>query len=566
MSFRNVAQETIHPKCPHRRRGAYRCPAVVALDAFDRCTAALVAALLWAPRVRVVAQGVDTLHLFTLRPLDPAWAERLRLARLEAEELGEHELEIGSLTLTMRDRGAGGARYLLESDLWAFKVSPAPKPGHPTIQLEVRALALWANGWRRAANMALDAAAELCGCGAAGIDALEAQVTRADLCVDFQGWAPRPDELELFTTRATRRGAHAGASWEWLQGEDGRAATRRKRGAVLELAGRLKASTSIVEQHQLMLELGDAAGEDSWAASTWRHGRTLTGFSFGKGRIAARLYDKRREIGVSGKHWMRTVWRRCAAFDGRSGELAAYLEDAEVWRLEFQLRREAVTSLEELVPPEPGSDWESLSLGSWVHFVGRLDSLWRYLSHQWLRHGRRQEDDRQATSAVWEQLQRAWSAEEPEPVNLHRPAVEAARVVVVPQLAGLLATAAAQVQVLAEVDDKPAEALPYWRVLLAAVRAAHDYTRQKEDTLEHKSHARARAMEKRGTALRGSASACRARTAAAARLLSSKVPARWWETRRWKSPAYAANGAGVALAGPTGLVTAVTMNDREVGW
>lgn len=559
MTFRRL------PRCPHRRRALYRCPALVALDSFDRCVGAMAAALLWAPRVRVVAQGVDTLHLFTVKPIDPAWAERLRLARLEAEQLGEPELTVGSLTLTMRDRGAGGARYLLESDLWAFKVSPSPKPGHPTVQLEVRALALWANGWRRAADMALDAAAELCGCGAAGVDALQAQVTRADLCVDFQGWAPRADELELFTTRATRRGAHAGASWEWLQGEDGRAATRRKRGAVLELAARLRASTSIVEQHQLMLELGDAAGDDGWAASTWRHGRTLTGFSFGKGRIAARLYDKRREIGVSAKHWMRSVWRRAGAFDAHSGELAAYLEDAEVWRLEFQLRREAVTSLEELVPPEPGSDWESLSLGSWAHFVGRLDSLWRYLSHQWLRHGRRQEDDRQATSAVWEQLQRAWSSEEPAPVNLHRPAVEAARVVVVPQLAGLLATAAAQVQVLAD-DEKPAEALPYWRVLLAAVRAAHDYTRQKDETLEHKSHARAQAMERRGTSLRGTPAACRARTAAAARLIGSKVPPRWWEARRWKSPSYAANGAGQSLAGPSGLVSAVNMTAHEVGW
>ena len=46
------------PKCPHRRRGAYRCPAMAALDGFARCVGAVAAARLWAPSVRVVAQGV----------------------------------------------------------------------------------------------------------------------------------------------------------------------------------------------------------------------------------------------------------------------------------------------------------------------------------------------------------------------------------------------------------------------------------------------------------------------------------------------------------------------------
>lgn len=573
MSFRNLAGETIRPHAPHRRRGAYRCPGLVALDSFARCTAAMVAAKLWAPHVRVVAQGIDTLHLFTRRPLTVEWIKRLSEAREEAEN-GRHwpELEVGGLTLTMRPHGAGNARWLLESDLWAFKISPSPVPGHPTVQLEVRAMALWAQSWRRAAEMALDACGDLCGVGAAGIDALEAQVTRADLCVDFQGWAPCPEDLELFTTRATRRGAHAGGSWEWLQSEDGRESVTRKRGAVLELAGRLRESESLVEQHQLMLELGEAAADDPSVASTWRHGRTLTGFSFGRGRIGARLYDKRREIGVSGKHWMRSVWRRAEAFDGRSGEVSRYLEDGEVWRLEFQLRREACTALEELVPPEPGSDWESMTLASWAHFVGRLDSVWSYLTHQWLRHGRRQDDDRQAVSAMWAQMQTAWSEGEERPVQLHRPAVEAARVVVVPQLAGLLATAAAQVEVL---QDKPgriggppiigiaAEApapLPYWRTLLAAVRAAHAYAQEKEDSLESRSHKRAEAMRRRGGHLTATPAAARARASAAARLCNGRKEKRWWEGTRWKStaPVFV---PGQGLQGGT-----VSLTAHEAGW
>lgn len=566
----------IRPRCPHRRRRAYRCPALAALDGRARLVGALAGAGLWAPKVRVVAQGLDTLHLFTRRPLALEWRARLEAARLEADELGTApELEIGACTVAMQAHGAGGARWLLESDLWAFKVTPQPRAGYPTVTLELRALGLWANGWRRAARLGLEAVAELCACT---VDELDAQVTRADLAIDFQGWVPAPDELERFTTRATTRGAHAGSSWEWLQAEEGREAVKRKRRHVLELAKQLHASSSIVEAHQILEELSGAAAEDASAATTWRHGRRLTGFSLGRGHLAARLYDKRREIGVSCKHWMRTVWRGWApaevgtapSFEVSSGAVSPYLEDGEVWRLEFQIRREGLLSLEELEAPEPGADWSGATLGSWAHFVGRLDSLWAYLTSRWLRHGTRTKDDRQATSIVWKQIQRAWSSSEAAPVALHRPAVEAARVVVVPQLAGLLATAAAQVEVLAEDElapsSRPAAALPYWRTLLAAVRAAHAYSAEKEEPIAQRCRSRAEAMRRRGTALKGSAKAHRARLAGAGRLLSSGVPRRWWEGARWKSPSYTADGRGEALAGPAGLVHTVSMKRQEVGW
>lgn len=547
------------PKCPHRRRQAYRCPALLALDGRRAIVGALAAARLWAPKVRVVAQGLDTLHLFTTRPLALEWVGRLERARAEVDELGAAApLELGACSVAMQGHGAGGARWLLDSDLWAFKVTPQPKAGYPTVTVELRALALWANGWRRAARLALDAVAELCSCE---VEQLDAQVTRADLALDVQGWVPCPADLELFTTRATSRGAHAGASWAWLQSEEGREAVTRKRGHVLELAHRLEGTTSHVESHQLLLELAGAAGaEDAAAASTWRHGRQLTGFSLGKGAVCARLYDKRREIGASHKHWMRTVWRDWQAFSATTGEVAPYLEDGEVWRLEFQLRREGLLSLEELEAPEPGADWPSASLGSWAHLEGRLDSLWRYLTSRWLRHGHRTKDDRQALSPEWRQVQRAWSTGEPQPVPLHRPAIEAARVVVVPQLAGLLATAAAQVTVLAgELAERPAP-VPYWKTLLAAVRAAHAYSLEQEQPIEDRCRSRAEALRQRGQTLRGSERAHRARAAGAGRLLSSGVKKRWWEAARWKSqaPIFV---PGRGLEGST-----VAMTATEAGW
>ena len=59
-------------------------------------------------------------------------------------------------------------------------------------------------------------------------------------------------------------------------------------------------------------------------------GRRFTGFTFGRDAIVAGLYDKSAEIAHSGKDWMRCVW----------GDQLDPLRP--VWRLEFQLRREAL--------------------------------------------------------------------------------------------------------------------------------------------------------------------------------------------------------------------------------
>jgi len=58
-------------------------------------------------------------------------------------------------------------------------------------------------------------------------------------------------------------------------------------------------------------------------------GSLVQTFQYGKGEIVARVYNKTAEIATSGKSWLRAVWASCEGYD----------PEADVWRIEFQLRR-----------------------------------------------------------------------------------------------------------------------------------------------------------------------------------------------------------------------------------
>lgn len=60
-------------------------------------------------------------------------------------------------------------------------------------------------------------------------------------------------------------------------------------------------------------------------------GRRLSGFTFGRGDIVARVYDKTLELASRGATWPALLWREVHA-------------DDPVWRIEFQYRRKALLS------------------------------------------------------------------------------------------------------------------------------------------------------------------------------------------------------------------------------
>lgn len=124
----------------------------------------------------------------------------------------------------------------------------------------------------------------------------------------------------------------------------------------------------------------------------------VTGISFGAGNeVSARLYDKTRELLKSGKDYMRPLWA-AENWDGQE----------QVWRMEFQVRREGL-------PVEMHS-----AAGEVLECCGLL---WRYLCDDWLRLAVPSESDetrsRWPTHPLWEDLSRLWDID-PEAAPLTR--------------------------------------------------------------------------------------------------------------------------------------------------
>lgn len=110
----------------------------------------------------------------------------------------------------------------------------------------------------------------------------------------------------------------------------------------------------------------------------------FTGWTIGlKGRIACRLYDKTAEILASNKPYFLDVWMDCG-WDG----------ETPVWRLEFEIKREALKQFDATKLDDAGA----LCAG-----------LWPYLTGSWLRLAIRSESDttrsRWPTHPLWARLQ-----------------------------------------------------------------------------------------------------------------------------------------------------------------
>lgn len=113
----------------------------------------------------------------------------------------------------------------------------------------------------------------------------------------------------------------------------------------------------------------------------------VTGISFGAGNeVSARLYDKTREIKKSGKDYIKPLW----AMEGWDGA-------SDVWRIEFQVRREGL-------PVE--------MLGPAAEVLHLCGNLWRYLCDDWLRLAIPSDSDetrsRWPTHPIWEDIARFW--------------------------------------------------------------------------------------------------------------------------------------------------------------
>jgi hypothetical protein len=126
-------------------------------------------------------------------------------------------------------------------------------------------------------------------------------------------------------------------------------------------------------------------GKTKWAFHG--QGHYPTGYSFGRGHIQARLYNKTRETAE------RSDDAYTALLAAHNGEV--FDPQRDVWRLEFQLRREGAKGFKLYALPEEEDDEAEIEaelaaedlqhIGTLPRFFARVAELFQYLTQHWLR-------------------------------------------------------------------------------------------------------------------------------------------------------------------------------------
>lgn len=116
-------------------------------------------------------------------------------------------------------------------------------------------------------------------------------------------------------------------------------------------------------------------------------GQTPTGYTFGKGHVQARLYNKTLETAE------RANDAYAVLLVARNGE--AYDPAQEVWRLEFELKRDGAKGFKLYAAPEVDDDEAAIEaeiaaeelehIGTLPRFFARMGEVFSYLTLHWLR-------------------------------------------------------------------------------------------------------------------------------------------------------------------------------------
>lgn len=534
-------------RCKNRKGAEYVCPALRACLKPNRA-----AALERRSNVEVtpLAAGVDTLWLYTTHPLSGATVGRLEVLRGQAQAMKQAvPVQLAGVELGVQARRLSKGRIVLSNDFFDIVVCPeAEREEDARVRVELRSLGLWSMGWKNAAEKAIAVLEVLVGATRA---ALDVQVSRVDICEDFQGWQPTLDDRPFFHTRARAKGRYYGTlepEWDddrWIELEAAR---------LHGLSQKLDACRSVAEQREvcgLMHRPRETTG-----TADYDRGRTFTGFAWGLGgTISARAYDKTLEAFRSRKGWMRAVWRQRYSATGvqlyKENRDKRGRQEPHVWRLEFQFRREALKEFQ----ADPSAPLENL--GAWEKLKDALPRLWRYCTRRWLRHGRKQtyrdadgvKRNRFVESFAWVQLASEFDAWEAVPTpDIHREAVATSIEAAMPQLVGYAAQVSAAMVERGEVDG----AQPFHGIMTAVLQKAFEHARGELEARFEEKHdalrARRRLVERY----------------ARARPQRQHRPA--LPQRRYKSPTYDAHGRGQPLyVKGQGIVWSVSLTDREVG-
>ncbi|MGI8608429.1 MAG: hypothetical protein ACR2MY_04260 [Candidatus Dormibacteria bacterium] len=273
-------------------------------------------------KVKILSAGVDSLYLSAPGKLRGDLNDELAAKRLEAISTGEPVAMMlaSGASFVLKEHGWRGYPYWLSSP-WVDVMIGAREP-FPPVYVQLSSAYLHQVGAEAAVEgVRLILAADVL------VDVEHLNVSRVDLYADEQGWAPLPADFRRFVCRALRR-----------------------------------------HLYEVPRQMHDS-------------GRRLSGFTFGRGDLMARIYDKTLELSSRGQSWPELVWA------GRDPE-------APVWRIEFQFRRKALGEF---------------SVKTDADLLGSRQDLWDY-GMKWLslrRSGRHHDPSRWPEAPAWQALRQA---------------------------------------------------------------------------------------------------------------------------------------------------------------
>ncbi len=315
--------------------------------------------------MRVPLAGVDSVYFSCDLPISGAMRETLEIEkriaqRVAREQRGAHCPEW--LGAQVCPHGAqGGYAFLIETEDFSVKLLGERIQNRPGVYIEMRAYALHTHprgpqgacedalAWVRVRLFSDQSPALV----KSVISFAAAKLSRADIHIDWQG-------------------------------------------------GYAPTLHNVSEEIRAFIRPGKTKG------ALYFQGSRPTGYTFGKGHVQARLYNKSLETREKANEWYGEL------LQARCGE--AFDPTRDVWRLEFQLRREGVKGFKLYAPSEEEDDEAEIEaelaaeelqhIGTLPRFFARMHELFAYLTAHWLR---LVEDNGSANRSRWP-LHPTWQA------------------------------------------------------------------------------------------------------------------------------------------------------------
>src|SRR6478672_11978592 len=321
-------------------------------------------------RITPLLAGMDTAYFSCDLPLSDAMRERLTQEKTAAQaRAAQRQVHCPEwLEARIAPQGAkGGYAFLIETEDFSVKLLGEHIQNRPSLFIEMRSHALHAHPE-----------------GAAG--ACEAALVWVRTHLYAYQHVAAKDAISFSAAKISRADIHI--DWQ---------------------GGYAPALSNLSKELRCFIRPGRVKG------ALYFQGGAATGIRFGRSQVVARLYNKTLETKEKGNDvYAELVAARCGeAFDPAQ----------DVWRLEFELKREGAKGFRLYAAPEEEDPDEEVEaemsaedlqhIGTLPRFFARMEELFLHLTRHWLRLVEESEDanrSRWPMDPTWQQLREAFGA------------------------------------------------------------------------------------------------------------------------------------------------------------